>query len=207
MRSFYIFLSLALSLVVIKFCLDKLIYVDDVYYYAFSDTLSLERIDKLLSNKKEFAWVGYLLTPVFLALKVFLVSVCLYCGLFFNNEKTSLASLYKIALRAEFVFLVPLVLKLVWFTVIQPNYTLEEVNNFPPLSLKNILDGSYEVWITYPLSILNLFEVIYIIVLSQVMARELNASFAKSLKWVIQSYGTGLLLWIMLILFVLISLS
>jgi len=184
------------------------VYTDDVYYYAFSETLSDERIEKLLKVKREWAWLGFALTPFFYACKIFLVSACLYCGLFFSNTKSSFATLFTITLRAEYIFLLPIVVRFLWFTFIQTDYELAEVSAFPPFSLRNLVSTETdEAWILYPLRIASLFELLYILALAAGRARYYQTTFIQGLKWVLKSYGLGLLLWVIFVAFLLVNQS
>ncbi|HEY9007136.1 hypothetical protein [Ohtaekwangia sp.] len=208
MRDIYLFVSLVLTAMLLRYGLMEWVYTDDVYFYAFSETLSDERIGKLLKTRKEWAWLGFALTPFFYALKIFLASACLYCGLFFANVKSSFATLFSISLRAEYLFLLPIAMRLLWFTVIQTDYALSEISSFPPFSLRNLLGSETdEAWVVYPMRVVNLFELAYIFTLAASIAHHFQTGFLRALKLVTVSYGLGLLLWIIFVAFLLINQS
>ncbi|MFM7430547.1 MAG: hypothetical protein ACKO1F_11680, partial [Flammeovirgaceae bacterium] len=58
-----------------------------------------------------------------------------------------------------------------------------------------------------PLSLLNLFEALYIVSLAYQLKGIINFSFTKSIKFVIASYGTGVLFWAIFITFLSVSLA
>ena len=57
------------------------------------------------------------------------------------------------------------VFKILWFLFIQTEFSLEDLQQFMPLSLQSMLDTTIPLWALYPLQLLNGFEVFYWIVL------------------------------------------
>jgi hypothetical protein len=181
---------------------------DDIYYNAFGDQLTFERINEIIETNKKWSWVVYPVIPLIYLFKFFLIVICLSAGSFLFRLEVSLKYLFKIALLAEFIFLLPPLIKLFWFSFINVNYTLNDLQFFSPLSVINLLDRTnLEPWLVYPLTLINLFEVIYIVTLSYLFAKTIESSFIQSLKLVILSYGTGLFIWILFITFLTVSLS
>ena len=91
------------------------------------------------------------------------------------------------ALLGECIFLVVPIVKLCWFAFFQPNFTLEDVQYFYPLSALNITGyKGIAVWFIYPLQVLNVFEGI------NIMA---------------SGYGVGLLLWVVCVMFFTLNIS
>ena len=199
---------LVLSAILLSFSLDIFVYTDDIYYYAFSDTLSGERIDELIAGMKDAAWIGYIFIPFIYALKIFLVSASIYTGVFLLNVRASFSAIFHTALKCEFLFLIPVVLRLFWFTLINTHYTLEDIDNFPPFSILTFLElKDAEIWLTYALSFINLIQLTYIILISKGISSVLDINFGKSVGLVIKSYGAGLILWILFIVFLIVSLT
>ena len=55
-------------------------------------------------------------------------------------------------LKAEFIFLLPMVFKTAWFYFFKKDYTLEELQNYMPLSLESLFGyENFEPWYIYPL--------------------------------------------------------
>ena len=66
----------------------------------------------------------------------------------------------------------------------------------------------------YPLSLLNVFELLYFVVLAWLLVGVINeanqerpVNFGKSLKLVTASYGSGLLLWVVFVMFISLNLT
>jgi hypothetical protein len=104
---------------------------------------------------------------------------------------------------AEFVFLIPTIFKLLWFLFIQTSYTLQDLQYFHPLSALSIFDPlSLEPWLVYPLQVLNIFEAIYWVVLACLLSKEFpELDINRSMGVVVGGYGTGLVIWVILVMF------
>ncbi len=172
----------------------------------------------MLANGKKWEWLSYAIIPVFYAVKLCLVACCLSIGTFFINNRFEFKKMWGVALVAEFVFIVPTILKILWFAFIQTDYTLKDLQLFYPLSLLNLFDvGSVEPWLLYPLQVFNVFEVVYWLLLAWGVAAPLppegefvtsqEITFGAGLQLVLVSYGSGLLVWVALVMFLTLSYS
>lgn len=208
MEKFLLFLMLCLCLGAINFLTDVFIFSDDTFFKSFEDQLSVNRITELILMRNEWSWLGYLFIPLIYVIKLTAVSICLSIGVFLLKLSTPLKSLFKIALFAEFVFLFPPMIKLYWFSFVNLNYTLSDFQFFSPFSVINIFDKvDVEPWLVYPLQLLNLFELLYWFTLAYKIKDLLNRDFAGSLGFVASTYGVGLLLWVILVMFLTVNLT
>lgn len=208
MRTFYLFVLLIFSAILLAVLLDIFVYTDDIYYYAFSDTLSGERIDELIAGMKDFAWIGYTLIPFIYGLKIFLVSASIYTGIFLLNIRASFSVIFHTVLKCEFIFLIPVALRLFWFSFINTSYTLEDIDIFPPFSILAFFElTDTEIWVTYALSFINLIQIAYIILMSKGISSVLDINFGESFELLIKSYGAALILWILFVVFLIVSLT
>jgi len=68
--------------------LQQTLFVSDILYYnTYGDQLSMDTIEMMIGGAQKYAWVSYLITPLFLLLRIGLVACCFYTALFFKNEK------------------------------------------------------------------------------------------------------------------------
>jgi hypothetical protein len=140
---------------------------EGIYFNNFAEQLSYEQIEEMLAQSKRWEWLGYAVIPVIYLIKLSLVAACLSVGVFFVNNRFEFKRLWGVALVAEFVFLVPIIVKILWFAFIQTDYTLKDLQFFYPLSALNFFDYNHlEPWWVYPLQTLNVFEVVYWVVLA-----------------------------------------
>ncbi|NBA78875.1 hypothetical protein GOQ04_25205 [Emticicia sp. ODNR4P] len=109
---------------------------------------------------------------------------------------------------AEIPFLIVPVIKLFWFLFIQTHYDLNDLQYFFPLSALQLFDvQKLPSWQVYPLQLMNVFELIYWVLLAYWLKKLLNLSLNKSMEVVASSYGTGLLLWVVFITFLSLNLA
>ncbi len=192
----------------LSFLINWILYADGLFYDNFQDRLEVGNIQSIIRLKDRVSSIYYILIPLIYLIKFSLIIICLSCYTFLLRLEVGLKPLFKIALLAEFIFLLPPLIKLFWFSFINVNYTLNDLQFFSPLSAINLFDRAIiEPWLVYPLRLINLFEVAYIISLTCLLARVLESSFLQSLKIVVVSYGTGLLIWVVFITFLTVSLS
>ena len=82
------------------------------------------------------------------------------------------------------------------------------MQQYYPLSYINFLDlEKIQPWLIYPLKTINLFEIAYFFVLVYGLWKLLKNKFSKSLEIVAVSYGSGLVIWLGLVMFLTLNMS
>ena len=205
--SYYYFLVVFFSLiltVISKYLLN----LDELTYISLSEEFSKQQIENYLKLQSKWNWVGYIILPLVILIRSTLVSICLNIGFFFYDftNKIKFKQFFRIAVIGEFVLLTAGIFKLVYF--IKTEFSLEQLQQFYPLSYTNFLDISkLEPWLIYPLQTINLFEIAYFFVLVYGFHNLIKKKYIKSFEIVAVSYGTGLLIWIGLIMFLTLNMS
>lgn len=181
---------------------------DDLYFDHFGEQMSYDQIRSFLDLQYKFQWITYLALPIILLLKISILSIVLLAGSFFWNVNISFKRLFQIALIAEFIFIIPSLIKLGWFLFIKSDYELIDLQTFYPMSLVNLVNiGDVPIWLYYPLQTFNVFEVVYWCVLAYGLALVTRERWHKMLRLVASSYGVGLLVWLVFITFITINLA
>ncbi len=189
--------------------LKELLKLDQLTYNKLTETLSFNQVEKILQFQKKINNWLYLVLPLLMIFKIFLISSVLYIGTFFYSKaKVTFKQLLNAVIKAEFVFLGVGVLKIIWFYFFQTNYTLEDLQYFYPLSALNIVGyKGLESWFIYPLQVLNLFELAYCLLLSYFVGKlaftekDKGKPMDLGFKIVASSYGSALLLWVVVVMF------
>jgi len=148
--------------------------------------------------------------PIVILFRSFLVASCLSMGVFFfhNEIEVSFKKIYKITLIGEFVFILAEYTKVAYFLIIKNDYLLDDVQKFYPLSAINITGyNGLDTWWIYPLQIFNLFELTYWIILAFLIGKIIKKNTDRGLSIVASSYGVGLLIWVVAIMFLTLNLS
>lgn len=208
MRLFFLFSLTLLLAITTKYLLR----IDTLISLSLNDKLSRNQIESFLNFHKKWQWLSYVIIPLLLLIKTTLIASILYIGAFFYSKtKVTFKQLFNAVVKAEFVFLGVGVLKIIWFYFFQTNYTLEDLQYFYPLSALNIVGyQGLDAWFVYPLQVLNLFELAYWLLLSYYIGKMAsptkNVVVSKypidfGLKIVATSYGSALLLWVVVVMF------
>ncbi len=200
----YLILLLAIITYIMTKFFSYLLNIDELVYNFYSEQLAQQQIEELLETQKKWAWVGYAIVPVIIVLRTSLVATCLSIGLFFYDmeHKLKFNSFFRVALMGEFVLVLVGFVKLGYFLFIKTTYTLQDIQQYYPLSYTNFLDlTKIEPWLIYPLQTINLFEIAYFFVLVVGLQKLVKNTFSKSVEMVAVSYGSGLLIWMGLDMF------
>lgn len=185
------------------------ILIDDTLFFNFlSSTHNFEEIEQLIKQEKKWSWIGYSLIPVIYFLKMSLIASILGLGFFFTTNQFNFKAFFNIAVFAELIFLLPILIKILWFLFVQTDYDLNDLTLFYPLSALNLVDTETlpRYWLA-PLQTLNLFEVAYWLLLAYGVADATGFSVKRSFGLVMSSYGVGLVLWVVLVMFLTITYS
>lgn len=180
--------------------------LNNLLYNNLSEQLTLQQIEEYFANQHRWKWVSYVVLMVLLYLKTTVLAWILAMGGFFYGVELPHKKYWQIALQAEFIFLIPPVVKIAWFVLIQPDFSLQDVQQFVPFSLQSILDTSeIPVWVLYPLQLVNVFEILYWGLLVLLFNKATNSR--KGLALVASSYGPALFTWTIFIMFLTLNLS
>jgi hypothetical protein len=208
----------SLLLLVIFFSLI-LIYLDKTYITTDSkifDFLAKDYPSSVVQNymdsQKKWWWVSYVTTPVLIGIKVLLVAFCLNFVKIISEklEDVKFRDILTVVLIAEFVFIIAGFYKFFNFYLIDTDYTLETLQTYYPLSLINYKEAiSTEKWLAYPLQLLNVFELMYWGILAWGIweLADKKISYQRSLGYVALTYGIGLLFWVGVVCFLILSVS
>lgn len=180
----------------------------ELVHNYYSAQLSYAQIETILSNQQKYQWVGYLFIPIIYFIKLALITLCLYTGILLSNAKTlSFSKIFSAVALADILFLIPGVIKIFWFSF-QPDYTLEDLQYFMPGSLLNLFNTKeIEPWLVYPLQSINIWEVAFWFALAYELKEYFEDDFTKSFGTVMASYGPGIVIWIVFVVFLTLNFS
>ena len=203
-----LFFALLILTFILSSSTKELLNTDDLIINSLAEQLTSEQIQDFLNISKKWEWISYIFLPILLLLKISIIAAILDAGCFFFGKEIKYKKLFNIVVKAEFVFLLVIVSKIAWFYFFQPTYTLEDLQYFYPLSALNIVGyKGIETWFIYPLQIINLFEVAYWFILAYLIDKEINDTKEKGLSIVASSYGVGLLIWVIGVMFFILNMS
>ena len=188
---------------------SQTVLIDEIVFFnTYSEQLTYERSMELFDTMKSYSWVTYAMTPILLLLKFSVLSVLLYVGVFFSDltREITLGKIFKVVVMCEIVFVVASVIKLLWFIFFAGNYTLEDLSYFYPLSLINLFSRSEvaSYWV-YPLQILNVFQVVYALLLAIGLSTTGLVRKSTADRVVLLTYFPAIVVWVATIMFLTID--
>ncbi len=145
----------------------------------------------------------YFSIPIVYLYKFTVIAFILWVGCFMFGYKVFYSRLWGLVMFAECIFFGAELLKIGWFVFIETDPEIWDVRAFYPLSLINLFDFREvpDAW-HYPLKAINVFELLYWIILVYGIQYLSRKRFDISLYIVLTSYVFWFFLW--LIFFVLI---
>lgn len=201
-KNWFSFTLLFLFTILLSYISSEFLNVYDLTLNSLAEQITRKELENLIDARQKWQWIGYLLIPLLLLIKITLISGVLDIGCFLFGKEIKYKKLFNIVVKAEFVFLLVIIFKTAWFYFFQTDYNLENLQYFYPLSYLNILGyEGLQPWFIYPLQVLNLFELAYWFILAYLIGKELNENTDKGFSIVASSYGVSLLIWIVGVMF------
>lgn len=161
---------------------------------------------QLLERYQRMRWLSFFLVPVLLVLRLLLVSLCLFIGSFFFTEMSGkkFKDWWGVATIAQAVMLSYIVVLCIVNIAFGANMAMD-VTSYTSLLFLGRED--IEPWVRMPLAAMNVFEILYWIVMALCVGKLCGTKFWQSFKFVMSSYGVGYLFYIALLMFLMLYLT
>lgn len=161
---------------------------------------------QLLERYQRMRWLSFLLVPALLVLRLSLVALCLFIGSYFFAEMNGkrFRDWWGVAILAQSVLLIYSVTLCIITISLGANKALDLTTY---TSLLFLGGENIEPWVRMPLVAVNLFEILYWIVMSLLVGKLCGSGFGRSFKFVMSSYGIGYLFYIALLMFLMLYLT
>ncbi|MCH7411597.1 sulfate ABC transporter permease [Belliella sp. DSM 111904] len=187
-RLFFIILSLLF--IIIRYVTNDII-LDTIYAgRELSENGSLSFFH--IFNALHYIW-----TPFSILWKVTLITFFLWTGSFALGFRINFKPLWAFVLIAETVFILPELVKMIVFLSPSPDTTFQEIQNYSALSLASLLDlNTINPQYHYPLKALNVFEILYIYLLTMGVHTYSKRNLKESFLIVIVGYVFVFLIWL-----------
>ena len=211
-NNFYIFLIVLFAHIFILYFTSYFLEINSKIIDFLAKDYPSSVVQNYMESQKKWWWVSYVTTPVLIGIKVLLVAFCLNFVKIISEklEDVQFRDILTVVLIAEFVFIIAGFYKFFNFYLIDTDYTLETLQTYYPLSLINYKEAiSTEKWLAYPLQLANVFELMYWGVLAWGIWQlaDKKISYQRSLGYVALTYGIGLLFWVGVVCFLILSVS
>lgn len=151
----------------------------------------------LLNMGKSSNW-AYLVSPIVFGFRIFFTACVLYSVLLIKNRPIRFPELLKLMLIAELVFIVGSAIRMAWLLFKSDIGTIQEISDTALLSLADLIQLPSDSMFLTALRVLNIFELIYILMLGFLLSGLLKMHWWNGLRHVLESYGLLLVCWICL---------
>ncbi len=106
--------------------------------------------------------IKFVSIPLVYLWKFLVIAFVIWIGCFMFGYRVTYSQCWGVVIAAEYVFLIPEIMKILWFMFVETDPTLNDISGFYPLSLINFVDiETLDKRWAYPLRALNVFEIIY----------------------------------------------
>lgn len=170
------------------------------------DIVSEDTKAEILERWQRWRWLSFLLVPILLALRISLVTLCLFIGGFFFAETAGkqFKDWWGVATISQAVMLIYSIFLCIVNLAFGTNMAMDVTTT---TSLLFLGGDSIEPWVRMPLAAVNVFEILYWIVMALCVGKLCGTKFGRSFKFVMSSYGVGYFFYVALLMFLLLYLS
>ncbi|MDR0573951.1 MAG: hypothetical protein LBG96_07995 [Tannerella sp.] len=201
--------TLAIVTIVFSIASSHFLMTDELYYSSYAEQLTKEQIHQMLTwaNDSVLRFLGYIILPVIILVRVLFTSFCLQVGNLIQEYHWKYEKLYNISLKADAIYLLSSVCNFYFYAFFQPAKNIKELNiNFlSVLKLKGF--ENVQSWLVMAFNSLNVFELLYIILLIVLIKASLRLSFLKSTIFVILTYCIGNYIYVIAMTFVYLNVA
>lgn len=203
------FLMLVFFTILFGYSFQELLNTNQLFINSIGEQFTIHQIQNILDFQEKWSFLSFLFIPIFLLLKILIISVIIDVGCFFYDKEIKFKVIFNAVTKAEFIFLLVILLKLIWFYFFQKDHTLQDIQQFYPFSAFNIIGHQgLNPWWIYPLQTLNIFELAYWFFLAYLIGEEINETEStKGLQIVASSYGVSLLIWVVSVMFFMLNVN
>jgi hypothetical protein len=150
-----------------------------------------------------FTLYNYSLKVLYYLFKFFIIGAVISAGVFLegkNNKENvaSIGSLFTLAVSAEFAFLLADIIKILDFSLFTVDYDDQDYTNYYPLSFFSLFDIDTDSPFSKFLQTINVFEVIYVLLLGYGLKELQYPDSTKGYKVAAISYGSLVVFWTVL---------
>lgn len=170
------------------------------------DIIGEEARGQLLERYQRTRWISFLLVPLVLLLRLSLVSLCLFIGNFFFTDMSGkkFKDWWGVAMVAQAAMMIYSIV----LCVVNLGVGADKAMELTTYTSLLFLGGeNIEPWVRMPLAAVNVFEILYWIIMALLVGRLCGTRLGKSFKFVMSTYGVGYLFYIALLMFLMLYLT
>ena len=203
----YLIILILLQVTLSYFVQSTFFLNETVFFNSYTDIMTYDRIHELFETAKQYAWVSLAILPLMILIKIVFNSFILTTGTLLSSEEFSFSKNYNVCLKAEFVFIAMLLVKILLFSFFIKVNNLSDVSYLPG-ALSNLFKlGALPKWCAYPLQTINIWEILFCYVATKLFAIQYQVSMKKAFALFCTTYLLNIFILIIISIFFAISFS
>ncbi|HKK75271.1 MAG TPA: hypothetical protein VJ953_09380 [Saprospiraceae bacterium] len=189
------------------FLQQEILLTDTLYFNSLGEQMAYERIEELIARQQQYKWVPYAVVPVALVVQIFLITLCLNVGTILYEFKVGFRKLFGMVARSTVLIAVVGSLQIIPLLIV-PIETLDQLTQLDWFSIAALFSGmDLPLWLLLPLKMLNLILLLTLLILAGGMHWLTGRPYGKMLGFVTGTYGVGMLLLVLLLVFLQLNMS
>lgn len=186
-----IFLCSWLFYLIGLFLFSQMVWDANTYQYDFKGT----DFETFLSNCRKMDMLRYVLSPVWVIGISMVIFTLIKTGMFIIQVEFNTSMLFKIIFLGFIFISLPFWVKSVWLILFKSGYTPQDIKNFFPGSIVQVIDtsGMNDTRIK-SLAHINLFHFAFILFTALQVSANSKLNYIKSLLLLLCTFGLGLAL-------------
>jgi hypothetical protein len=177
--------------------------------YTFAERLTKNQIQELIVRSNNYYWnlLGYLLLPLVIIIRILFTSFCLQVGNLVHEYKWEYKQIFNISLKADVVYLFSLIGNFYYYAFFHPAKNIQDlsINFLSLLKVKGI--ENVQSWLVLVYNSLNLFELLYVILVIFLVKACFQISYIKAVTFVVLTYCLGNYFYLVGMTFIYLNLS
>jgi len=184
-----IFSVLCVSNMLITYITNLEIFTDELYRDTFTYIAGEERLNEFLDKRSQNQVQSSLQLSIFLAIKLFALTIAILIGFAMFRVQVRFIEVFKSVLIAEFIMLIPSVIRLIWFSNFEQLVVLGDYQAFAPWGIHYYLSNyNVPIFLLNVSIFINLFEVLFLVVIIYRLKIYTNLSFIRTTKYALIGY-------------------
>jgi hypothetical protein len=200
-KKIYFFVMICLFSLGIAYLIQYFFYSESVFYATYAGQFTSEQTEKLYENTKNWQWISLILFPLLLIAKVIYNAFWITAGSLLHNEKIMFKTNFNVCLKAEYIFVLMLVVKFIWLLFFKQVNNLTDLSYVPGSLLNFYTVDKIPPWGIYPLQIINIWELLFCIIGTSMYSIQYNLSTMKAAQLFCIPYLSGLFIWVLTVVF------
>jgi len=181
-----------------NFVIENYLFTDKVVFNSLADQLTMEQINSAMVGVRSNSILIYIISVIQPIVEMGLIAVCINIGTLLLRYQINFKQIFGVVVKSFLIFSLahlPILFSLVFKGVEK----LEDIKYIPQFSLAEwVGESSISPWALYPMQLINLFQLAFILLLAGGLNLVDYRGFGKWFLLTLGTYGVELAIMVML---------